>query len=222
MPSGSVANHDRSAPKKSTAPSVPSKSQDEGIVRVESARLPTIHGEFEVTVYRDREGKEHVVSRMDGPIDNPPLVRLHSECLTGDVLGSLRCDCREQLEAALERIGQEGRGLLVYLRQEGRGIGLANKVRAYALQDQGLDTVEANLHLGFPVDGRCYRIAAAMLRDQGVTEIRLLTNNPQKVADLEACHIRVVERVPHRIASRDENRRYLQTKAKKMGHLLHP
>jgi GTP cyclohydrolase II len=190
------------------------------VTRVESAHLPTIHGDFEVTAYRDSDGKEHLVVHMGDIQGTPPLVRLHSECLTGDVLGSIRCDCREQLQATLALIAAEGRGLLVYLRQEGRGIGLANKVRAYALQDQGMDTVEANLHLGFPADLRCYRIAAAMLHDQGVTTIRLMTNNPKKVADLEACQIRVVERIPHRMRPRAENRGYLLTKARKLGHLL--
>jgi 3,4-dihydroxy 2-butanone 4-phosphate synthase/GTP cyclohydrolase II len=136
------------------------------------------------------------------------------------VLGSVRCDCREQLVSSLARIAEEGRGVLIYLRQEGRGIGLANKIRAYSLQDRGLDTVDANLHLGFPADIRSFSIAAAILRTLGVLKIRLLTNNPQKIADLEAGRIQVVERVVLPIQPRPENERYLQTKAEKLGHLF--
>ncbi len=194
----------------------------DAIYRSGSARLPTALGEFTVTVYRDRELKEHLAVRMgdlDGP---PPLVRIHSECLTGDVFGSVRCDCGEQLQAALHDISEEGRGLLLYLRQEGRGIGLNNKIRAYALQDEGMDTVEANLHLGFPADLRTYAHAAAMMNDQGVYSVRLATNNPEKVKALEAFGVRVVERVRYNIPPRPENYAYLQTKASKMGHLLSP
>jgi 3,4-dihydroxy 2-butanone 4-phosphate synthase/GTP cyclohydrolase II len=189
---------------------------------LESARLPTAFGEFTITVYRDSEQKEHLAIRM-GDMEGPPvLVRIHSECLTGDVFGSVRCDCGEQLQAALRHISQEGRGLLLYLRQEGRGIGLKNKIRAYALQDQGMDTVEANLHLGFPADGRSYSHAATILKDQGVHSVRLVTNNPEKVKALEARGIRVVERVGYEIQPRLENYSYLQTKATKLGHLLNP
>ncbi len=192
----------------------------DSIYRSGSARLPTTLGEFTVTVYRDRELKEHLAIRM-GDLHGPPsLVRIHSECLTGDVFGSLRCDCGEQLQAALHYISEEGRGLLLYLRQEGRGIGLNNKIDAYALQDQGMDTVQANLHLGFPADVRTYTHAAAMIKDQGVYSVRLATNNPAKVNALEAFGIRVVERVRHQIPPRPENYAYLQTKASKMGHLL--
>ncbi len=190
------------------------------VTKVHSARLPTIYGEFYATVYDDDEGREHVALCMGNVDEAHPLVRIHSECLTGDALGSVRCDCREQLAAALDRIAEEGHGVLVYLRQEGRGIGLANKIRAYSLQDEGLDTVDANLHLGFPADGRSFLIAAAILRDLGVTTVRLLTNNPQKIADLEAGQIQVVERVIQEILPRPENRQYLQTKAKKLGHLF--
>ena len=192
----------------------------DAIYRSRSARLPTAFGEFAVTVYRDEGLREHLAVRMgdlDGP---PPPVRIHSECLTGDVFGSVRCDCGEQLQAALRYISEAGRGLLLYLRQEGRGIGLTNKIQAYSLQDQGMDTVEANLHLGFPADVRTYTQAAAMIKDQGVDHVRLLTNNPEKVQTLENFGIRVVERLPDRIPPRAENYAYLQTKASKMGHLL--
>jgi GTP cyclohydrolase II len=192
----------------------------DAIYRSRSARLPTAFGEFAVTVYRDEEFREHLAVRMgdlDGP---PPLVRIHSECLTGDVFGSVRCDCGEQLETALRAISGEGRGLLLYLRQEGRGIGLTNKIHAYALQDQGMDTVEANLQLGFPADVRTYTHAAAMIKDQGVDSVRLLTNNPEKVRTLERFGVRVVERMEDHIPPRAENYAYLQTKVSKMGHLL--
>jgi GTP cyclohydrolase II len=188
------------------------------VIRMATARLPTIFGEFAVTAYRDRDGKEHLLIRTGEFDGEPPVVRLHSECLTGDALGSVRCDCREQLQATLKYFGRVGRGVLLYLRQEGRGIGLANKVSAYALQDQGMDTVEANLHLGFADDGRTYDIAAAVLHDQGLTAI--LTNNPRKIIGLEAHEIVIVERLPHRVRPRRENQKYLQTKAAKLGHIL--
>lgn len=192
------------------------------ITRVDSAQLPTRYGPFQVTAYRDAQNQEHLLLSLGDTSSGPPLVRLHSECLTGDVLGSLRCDCGEQLQTALRRIAEEGNGMLLYLRQEGRGIGLANKIRAYALQDQGLDTVEANVHLGFSPDQRDYAVAAAILRDQSITAVRLMSNNPHKVADLEANQIRVVERVPHQVGARPENEHYLQTKAKKLNHQLVP
>lgn len=191
-----------------------------GVTRVCSARLPTVHEVFLMTVYHDVDGREHVCLSLGDVVGEPLLVRVHSECLTGDAFGSVRCDCREQLQFALESIAKEGRGMLVYLRQEGRGIGLTNKVQAYLLQDEGLDTVDANLHLGLPIDDRDYAIAAAMLRDQGVRQVRLLTNNPRKVEDLEAGNIEVVERVPHEITPRPENQNYLKTKAARLGHLL--
>jgi GTP cyclohydrolase II len=189
---------------------------------LESARLPTAFGEFTITVYRDGKRREHLAVRMGDLTGAPVLVRIHSECLTGDVFGSVRCDCGEQLQAALRHIAQEGRGLLLYLRQEGRGIGLNNKIRAYALQDQGMDTVEANLHLGFPADARSYSDAAAILKDQGVRSVRLVTNNPEKVKALETRGIVVAERVRYEIQPRLENYSYLQTKAAKLGHLLNP
>ncbi len=193
---------------------------DPAIKSIYSARLPTIYGRFRMTVYHDDEGKEHVCLRLGEAQDTPSLVRVHSECLTGDVFGSVRCDCRDQLLFALQTIADEGRGILVYLRQEGRGIGLTNKVQAYALQDEGLDTVDANLHLGLPADDRNYSVAAAILFDQGVKQVRLLTNNPQKVLDLQSGGIEVVERVPHEITPRPENQHYLKTKADKLGHFF--
>ena len=185
-----------------------------------AARLPTIYGVFDVTVHPDEQGREHLALRMGNVDGEPVLVRIHSECLTGDVFGSVRCDCREQLVASLEQISAEKRGVLIYLRQEGRGIGLVNKLRAYTLQDAGLDTVDANLHLGFPADNRRYSIAAAILRKIGATRVRLLTNNPRKIEDLEAEGIEVVQRVGLEVSPRPENHRYLQTKAQRLGHVL--
>jgi GTP cyclohydrolase II len=165
------------------------------------------------------DGQEHVALLIGAPGGKPPLVRLHSECLTGDVFGSLKCDCGPQLKEALRIIGEAGGGVLLYLRQEGRGIGLANKLRAYALQDRGLDTVDANRRLGFADDERDYSHAAAMLRVLGIDAVRLLTNNPNKVSGLEAAGIRVVERVPHHMQANPHNADYLATKRKKSGHL---
>jgi len=166
------------------------------------------------------DGQEHVALVVGAFGGKPPLVRLHSECLTGDVFGSLKCDCGPQLKEALYIIGQSGGGVLLYLRQEGRGIGLANKIRAYALQDRGLDTVDANQRLGFADDERDYGHAAAMLRALGVDTVRLLTNNPSKVEGLEAAGIKVAERVPHHMPANPHNADYLATKRKKSGHLL--
>jgi GTP cyclohydrolase II len=165
------------------------------------------------------DGQEHVALLVGAFAGRPPLVRLHSECLTGDVFGSLKCDCGPQLKEALGILGAEGSGVLLYLRQEGRGIGLANKLRAYALQDRGLDTVDANLRLGFADDERDYGHAAAMLRALGIDSVRLLTNNPNKVAGLEAAGIAVVERVPHHMPANPHNADYLAAKRKKSGHL---
>jgi GTP cyclohydrolase II len=166
------------------------------------------------------DGQEHVALVVGAFGGKPPLVRLHSECLTGDVFGSLKCDCGPQLKEALHIIGASGGGVLLYLRQEGRGIGLANKIRAYALQDRGLDTVDANQRLGFADDERDYGHAAAMLRGLGIDTVRLLTNNPAKVAGLEAAGINVAERVSHHMPTNPHNADYLATKRKRSGHLL--
>ena len=191
--------------------------------RVAKANLPTRHGAFEIFVYNTSDHKEHVAFTL-GAIDDgePVLVRAHSECLTGDVFGSSRCDCGEQLDDSLRFLQERGRGVLLYLRQEGRGIGLAKKISAYALQEQGLDTVEANLALGLPEDMRDYRVAAEMLLDLGVRRVRLLTNNPAKIEGLELYGVEVVERVPLGISPNPSNLEYLRTKREKMGHLLPP
>ncbi len=188
------------------------------MVKFESeAKLPTRYGEFRIRVYREGD-KEHAVLIRE-PLEEPVLVRVHSECLTGDVFGSLRCDCGEQLEYALQKIGQEG-GVLIYLRQEGRGIGLANKIRAYYLQDMGMDTVEANHQLGFEADLRNYEPAFEILRDLGISRIRLMTNNPSKIVDLTRYGIEVVERIPVQMKPNPHNEKYLRTKKEKLGHLL--
>jgi GTP cyclohydrolase II len=189
---------------------------------VTRARLP-LDGlpDTQIVAFRSEDdGQEHVALVIGAFGGKPPLVRLHSECLTGDVFGSLKCDCGPQLKEALRLIGAAGGGVLLYLRQEGRGIGLANKLRAYALQDRGLDTVEANQRLGFADDERGYGQAAAMLQALGVREVRLLTNNPAKVAGLEAAGVRVAERVAHHMPSNPHNAEYLETKRRKSGHLL--
>jgi len=192
------------------------------VTRVASASLPTEFGQFTIHGYVDEvRGDEHVALTMgDVADDEPVLVRMHSECLTGDSLHSLRCDCGFQRDAALRAIAAEGRGVLVYLRQEGRGIGLLNKIKAYALQDAGSDTVEANERLGFAPDLRDYGVGAQVLVDLGVRRLRLLTNNPRKIAALRGFGLEVVERVPLRVGENDHNRRYLRTKAEKLGHHL--
>jgi GTP cyclohydrolase II len=192
------------------------------ITLLSQAALPTRFGEFNVAVFEIDGTPGEAVALMRGPLgpDVIPLVRLHSECLTGDVLGSMRCDCGQQLSAALALIAKASSGVLLYLRQEGRGIGLANKIRAYALQDTGLDTVDANLALGLPVDRREYASAAAILRELGICQVRLLTNNLLKSAALERHGVQVIERVPLTIRPNSVNGPYLRTKAVRMGHLL--
>ena len=189
---------------------------------VAMAELPTRFGDFHIIAFENnRDGKEHVaITKGDviGASDVP--VRLHSECLTGDALGSLRCDCRDQLESALQKIGQMERGMLLYLRQEGRGIGLINKIRAYSLQDEGLDTVEANLALGFRDDERDYAVAAHMLMSLKIESVQLMTNNPKKINQLTQYGIQVNGRIPHIMAPNEHNRFYLETKAAKSGHMI--
>ncbi len=201
------------------------------LTRYSEARLPTVHGEFRVVVYRTGKSgglgatavgldhEEHVAMVMGDVAGPSVLTRVHSSCFTSEVMGSLRCDCRAQLEAALERIAKEGRGLLIYLVQEGRGIGLGNKVRAYQLQDEGRDTVDANLELGFEADHRSYDIAAGILRDLGTTSVRLMTNNPKKRAGLEEAGVVVDALEAHWVGASEHNADYLDTKRLKLGHL---
>jgi 3,4-dihydroxy 2-butanone 4-phosphate synthase/GTP cyclohydrolase II len=193
------------------------------VVRVAETTVPTRFGEFRLYAYRSDIDPDEHAALVFGDISTPEpvLVRVHSQCVTGDVFHSLRCDCGDQIELAMEQIAEEGRGVLVYMRQEGRGIGLCNKIRAYALQEtQGLDTVEANEALGFPADRRDYGIGMQILLDLGLKEIRLLTNNPAKRAGLEGYGLKVVERVPLMAAPNPYNRRYLETKRDKLGHFI--
>ena len=198
------------------------RREEKLIEKVEAIRFPTAQGEFRLHLYRSlASGKSHLALTKGTIVrDEPTLVRVHSQCLTGDVFGSLRCDCGAQLDRAMEQIELAGRGVLVYMNQEGRGIGLENKIRAYALQDQGHDTVEANEALGFPADLRDYGLGAQILADLGVGKIRLLTNNPRKVVGLSAFGLDIVDRVPIEILANDVNRRYLTVKRDKLGHLL--
>ncbi|MCU0795521.1 MAG: bifunctional 3,4-dihydroxy-2-butanone-4-phosphate synthase/GTP cyclohydrolase II [Akkermansiaceae bacterium] len=191
------------------------------VVREETIQLPTDHGEFDCHLYRIETDHTHHLALTRGEIrpDQPTLVRVHSECLTGDVFLSQRCDCGGQLDAALERISKEG-GVLLYLRQEGRGIGLAAKIHAYKLQEQGLDTIEANERLGFSADLRDYGMGAQILQDLGVGKIRLLTNNPKKVVGLEGYGLEIVEQLPISLPSNPHNHRYLETKRDRMGHMI--
>ena len=193
------------------------------IERGVAARLPTEHGEWSAVGFRSILDGKHHLALVKGEVDGKKdvLVRVHSECLTGDVFGSQRCDCGEQLKAAMRRIAEEGSGVLLYIAQEGRGIGLLNKLRAYELQDRGLDTVEANIELGFPPDLRDYGIGAQILVDLGLSTIRLLTNNPKKIVGLEGYGLSVVDRVPIEMSPGDDNVDYLRVKRDKMGHILH-
>jgi 3,4-dihydroxy 2-butanone 4-phosphate synthase/GTP cyclohydrolase II len=193
------------------------------VERATSVRLPTAYGEFTAVAFRETLTGKHHVALVKGEVDGREdvLVRVHSECLTGDVFHSLRCDCGEQLEQALVRIGAEERGVLLYMAQEGRGIGLLAKLKAYELQENGLDTVEANLELGFPPDAREYGIGSQILADLGLTTIRILTNNPRKITGIEGFGLRVTEQVPIEVSPNAENRGYLETKRSKLGHRLH-
>jgi 3,4-dihydroxy 2-butanone 4-phosphate synthase / GTP cyclohydrolase II len=200
------------------------RRQTEKLVeRMTSVRLPTAYGDFTAVAFRETLTGKHHVALVKGDVDGEEdvLVRVHSECLTGDVFHSLRCDCGDQLELALERISAEPRGVLLYMAQEGRGIGLLNKLKAYELQEAGLDTVEANLELGFAADLREYGIGSQILADLGLTTIRILTNNPKKMTGIEGFGLTVVEQVPIEVSPNAENRRYLETKREKLGHQLH-
>jgi len=199
------------------------RREEKLIERIERIQMPTDFGNFDLIVYSSTlNPEEHHLALVKGEIrsDEPVLVRVHSECLTGDVFGSRRCDCGSQLHSALAQIEEAGSGVLVYMRQEGRGIGLANKIRSYKLQEEGLDTVEANERLGFGSDLRDYGMGAQILYDLGVRKIRLMTNNPRKVVGLDGFKLEIVEKVPIRIASNEHNERYLDTKRDKLGHLL--
>lgn len=196
----------------------------EGVTSLAQAALPTRFGDFQIEIVRVDEACDQAVVLRQGDLegDEAMLVRLQSECLTGEVLGSLRCDCGDQLALALRAIAAAGRGVLIYLHQEGRGIGLVNKIRAYALQDHGLDTVEANLALGLPADSREYSTAAAVLRYLGIQQVRLLTNNPAKCQGLKNAGIQVAERIPLEVEPNPTSRPYLRTKAERLGHLIDP
>lgn len=190
---------------------------------ITQAKLPTAHGLFDIHVFENDEKQEHIVLSVGLPNQNPeqiPLIRIHSECLTGDAFRSLKCDCGPQLNATMQLIQQAGCGAILYLRQEGRGIGLTNKIRAYALQDQGHDTLDANLLLGLPADARTYEMCKPMLNHLGVSQVKLITNNPNKIDYLTDLGIDVVERVPLLVGVNDYNQEYLNTKRDRMGHLI--
>jgi len=192
------------------------------VERITEANMPTKYGSFKVIGYENKLNGEHHIALVKGDVSTggPVLVRVHSECLTGDAFGSMRCDCGEQYSAAMKKIEEEGRGVLLYMRQEGRGIGLINKLKAYSLQDKGMDTVEANLALGFPDDMRDYGIGAQILSDLGITKIRLMTNNPKKLSGLAGYGIVIQERVPLQMNHNERNEKYLRVKKEKLGHLI--
>lgn len=198
------------------------RDREKLVEREQVIKMPTDFGNFDLHLYRSKLSDEHHLALVKGTIDDgePVLVRVHSECLTGDVFGSRRCDCGGQLHTALQRIDQEGRGVLLYMRQEGRGIGLPAKIHAYKLQEQGYDTVEANLKLGYPMDLRDYGLGAQILFDLGIRKIRLMTNNPRKVVGLQGHNLEIIEQVPIKLEPNEHNAKYLETKRDKMGHEL--
>jgi 3,4-dihydroxy 2-butanone 4-phosphate synthase/GTP cyclohydrolase II len=198
------------------------RNREKLIEKVEMINLPTAHGDFKLHLYRSTIDDQHHIALVYGDVDQEDsvIVRVHSECLTGDVFGSLRCDCGPQLGDAMQQIADAGAGVIVYMRQEGRGIGLAPKIHAYKLQEEGFDTVEANKQLGFPMDLREYGLGAQILADLGIQRIRLLTNNPRKVVGLDGYNLEIIEQLPIKVLANKHNKRYLSTKREKMGHKI--